>query len=172
MAPTTTSTASAFDFRSGAQPPSSPPQLRRPRDLRRSRRAWKISAPIRSASRKVRAPTGTTMNSWMSTLLSACAPPFRMLNWGTGRSRAPSPPRWRYSGTRRLAAAARGVAVTQLHRLARAGRGARGDRRPAERAVVQDHVHLDRGVAPRVEDLARLQLLDSGHREGLTAPDR
>ncbi len=29
-------------------------------------------------------PTGTTMNSWMSTLLSACAPPLRMFIIGTG----------------------------------------------------------------------------------------
>src|SRR5439155_13201834 len=110
MAATTASTASALLFRSGAQPPSSPPPVRRPRLRRMSRRAWKISAPMRSASRYVWAPTGTTMNSWMSTLLSACAPPLRMLNWGTGRSRAPSPPRWRYSGSRRAAAAARAAA--------------------------------------------------------------
>ena len=48
------------------------------------RSAWKISAPIRSASANDGAPTGITMNSWKSTLESACAPPFRMFIIGTG----------------------------------------------------------------------------------------
>jgi acetylornithine deacetylase/succinyl-diaminopimelate desuccinylase-like protein len=38
-------------------------------------------------------PTGTTMNSWKSTLLSACAPPFRTFIIGTGSTWAASPPR-------------------------------------------------------------------------------
>ena len=38
-------------------------------------------------------PTGTTMNSCMSTLLSACAPPLRTFIIGTGRMWAPAPPR-------------------------------------------------------------------------------
>jgi hypothetical protein len=33
-----------------------------------------------------------TMNSWKSTLLSACAPPLRMFIIGTGRRRALLPP--------------------------------------------------------------------------------
>ena len=37
---------------------------------------------------EARAPTGTTMNSWKSTVLSACAPPLRMFIIGTGRTRA------------------------------------------------------------------------------------
>jgi hypothetical protein len=31
-------------------------------------------------------PAGMTMNSWKSTLLSACAPPLRMFIIGTGNS--------------------------------------------------------------------------------------
>jgi hypothetical protein len=48
---------------------------------------------MRSASAKEGAPTGAIMNSWKSTLLSACAPPFMMLNMGTGKSVAALPPR-------------------------------------------------------------------------------
>jgi hypothetical protein len=56
-----------------------------------ARNAWKISAPVRSASAKVGAPTGITMNSWTSTFESACAPPFRMFIIGTGSTRSPAP---------------------------------------------------------------------------------
>ena len=42
---------------------------------------------------KLGAPTGITMNSWKSTLLVAWAPPLRMLSIGTGKRRAPAPPR-------------------------------------------------------------------------------
>ena len=41
----------------------------------------------------VGAPTGMTMNSWKSTLLSACLPPLRMFIMGTGSRTAPEPPR-------------------------------------------------------------------------------
>ena len=34
-----------------------------------------------------------TMNSWKSVESWACLPPLRMLNIGTGRVRAPTPPR-------------------------------------------------------------------------------
>ena len=37
-------------------------------------------------------PTGMTMNSWKSVESWACLPPLRMLNIGTGRIRAPTPP--------------------------------------------------------------------------------
>ena len=40
-----------------------------------------------------------TMNSWKSVESCACLPPLRMLNIGTGRIRAPTPPSQRYSGT-------------------------------------------------------------------------
>jgi hypothetical protein len=54
---------------------------------------WNTSTPQRSASENDGAPTGMTMNSWKSTLLSACAPPFRMFIIGVGRVFAPAPPR-------------------------------------------------------------------------------
>ena len=61
-----------------------------------------------------------------------------------------------------LAAVARLVAVAQLDRLVRAGRGARRHGRPADRAVVEDDVDLDRRVAARIEDLARVDDSMSG----------
>ena len=42
--------------------------------------------------RTTAAPTGITMNSWKSTLLSACAPPLRMFIIGTGSTVPPSAP--------------------------------------------------------------------------------
>ncbi len=71
---------------------------------------WKISAPVRSASVKLPAPAGTTMNSWMSRPLSACAPPLRTFMNGTGSTRAPGPPRYWYSGRPESSAAARATA--------------------------------------------------------------
>ena len=59
-----------------------------------------------------------------------------------------------------LAAVAALVAVAQLDRLVGAGRGARRHRRPADRAVAEDDVDLDRRIAARVEDLARVDELD------------
>ena len=54
------------------------------------------------------------MNSWMSTVLSACAPPFRMLRSGTGRS-SPSP-RDRKSGSPAASAAAAATAIETARR--------------------------------------------------------
>ncbi len=54
--------------------------------------AWYVSAPQRSASAKVAAPTGASMNSWMSTLLSACAPPLSTFMSGIGSTGAFVPP--------------------------------------------------------------------------------
>ena len=49
-------------------------------------RVWNTSAHQRRASSAtLGAPTGMIMNSWMSTVLAACAPPFRMFIMGTGR---------------------------------------------------------------------------------------
>src|SRR5947208_278971 len=47
------------------------------------------------------------------------------------------------------------VAVAQLDRLVQAGRGSRGDAGPAEGAVLEADVHLDRRIAARIEDLPR-----------------
>ncbi len=40
---------------------------------------------VRNASRKLTAPAGTTMNSWISTEPRACLPPLRIFKRGTGR---------------------------------------------------------------------------------------
>ncbi len=55
--------------------------------------AWNVSTPIRSASEKLSAPTGTTMNSCRSMVLSAWAPPLITFIIGTGRVVAVAPPR-------------------------------------------------------------------------------
>ena len=80
--------------RSGAKPPSSPTVGVSAASLAhassaRGRPRCPCAGPRRSAS----APKGITMNSCRSTLLSACAPPFRMFIIGTGRTRAAAPPR-------------------------------------------------------------------------------
>ena len=53
MASSTRSMACWFDFRLGANPPSSPTPVENPRDFRMRRSAWKTSAPARRPSRKV-----------------------------------------------------------------------------------------------------------------------
>src|SRR5207237_3024800 len=55
------------------------------------------------------------------------------------------------------------AAVAKLGRLELAGRGARWDRRAAPCSAVQQHVDLDGRIAPRVEDLARVDGLDRRH---------
>ena len=62
-----------------------------------------------------------------------------------------------------LAAIAAGVAVAELHRLVGTGRGARGHRRPAHRAILEQDVDLDRRVAPAVENLAADDVNDHRH---------
>ena len=87
------SSVARVDSRFGAKPPSSPTPVANPFAFRRPFSAWKTSDPARSASRKVLKPAGTSMNSWMSSGLSACAPPFTTFIMGTGSVRAPVPPR-------------------------------------------------------------------------------
>ena len=57
-------------------------------------------------------------------------------------------------------AAPRRAAVAQLDRLVHARRGSGGDGGAPERAGLELDVHLDRRVAPRVEDPAALHVLD------------
>ena len=59
-------TASSLAGRSGANPPSSPTAVDRPRSASTDRRAWYVSVPQRSASLNDAAPTGISMNSWKS----------------------------------------------------------------------------------------------------------
>ncbi len=63
-----------------------------------------------------------------------------------------------------LAAVAPLVAVAQLDRLVDAGRGAGGHRRAAERAVFQNYVDLDGGIAAAVKDFAADDIDDRGHK--------
>ena len=55
------------------------------------------------------------------------------------------------------------VAVAQLDRLVRAGRGARRHRRAAPHAALEHHVDLDRRIAAAVQDLAGDDVDDGGH---------
>ena len=55
-------------------------------------KVWNTSVHMRRASWKLGAPTGMIMNSWISTLLVAWAPPFRMFIMGTGSILALVPP--------------------------------------------------------------------------------
>src|SRR5437879_2901391 len=83
------SSAASFPPRAGAKPPSSPTPVESPLSFSNRLSVWKISTPIRRASPKLPAPAGTSMNSWMSRPLSACAPPLTTFMSGTGRRRAP-----------------------------------------------------------------------------------
>ncbi len=87
------SSAAVVPATSGAKPPSSPRPVDSPSFFSTDFSAWYTSAPQRSASAKLGAPIGATMNSWMSTPVSACAPPLRMFIIGTGRMCALGPPR-------------------------------------------------------------------------------
>ena len=53
-----------------------------------------LDAPAQAFGEGRRAPSGTTMNSWMSTSESACEPPLRMFISGTGSTCAFGPPRY------------------------------------------------------------------------------
>ena len=88
----TKSSAAFADGRFGAKPPSSPTLVLWPACFSAFFRVWKISAPVRSASEKLSAPTGMIMNSWKSIGLSACTPPLMMFIIGTGSVRAAVPP--------------------------------------------------------------------------------
>ncbi len=65
-----------------------------------------------------------------------------------------------------LAPVAPGVAIPELDRLVLAGRSPRGDGRASERSARQAAVHLERGIAARVEDLARVERGDRHHGGG------
>ena len=77
----------------GAKPPSSPTAVGMPRPSMIFFRAWKVSAPQRTASRKLGAPTGMIISSCRSRLLLACAPPLITFIMGTGICMPPMPPK-------------------------------------------------------------------------------
>ncbi len=92
IAATRSFTASSFDGRFGANPPSSPTAVDRPRSCSIFFSAWYVSVPMRRASVNEAAPTGATMNSWRSTFESACAPPLSTFMHGNGNVCAFAPP--------------------------------------------------------------------------------
>ncbi len=55
------------------------------------------------------------------------------------------------------------IAIAQLDRLMRTGRGARRNRRAAHGAILQHHVDLDRRVAAAVENFAADDVDNGGH---------
>ena len=55
------------------------------------------------------------------------------------------------------------VAVTQFDRLMRAGGGARGHRRAADRAVFEHDIDLNRGITAAIENFAADDVDDGGH---------
>ena len=83
--------ASSLLARSGAKPPSSPTAVDRPRSCRTAFSAWYVSTPSAAPPRSS-APTGMTMNSCRSTLLSAWTPPLTTFIIGTGSTWALGPP--------------------------------------------------------------------------------
>ena len=58
----------------------------------------------------------------------------------------------------------RGVAVPQLQRLKRPRARPRRHKRPPNRPVRQRHIHLNRGVAPRIKNLQRPHIRYYAHR--------
>ena len=104
---------------------------------------------MRSPSEKEGAPTGTIMNSWKSTLLSAWAPPLSTFIIGTGRT-------WR-----RLAAE---VAPQRLA-LLRGGRVCRRQRH------AEDGVRAEAGLVRRAVELDE-RAVELGLVVGVDAVDR
>jgi len=102
--------ASSTLFSFGANPPSSPTAVLKPRFFRTALRAWKISASARSPSLKVGKPCGMIMNSWKSIGASECAPPLITLAIGTGSTLALTPPRYLNNGMPNASEAAFAVA--------------------------------------------------------------
>ena len=77
-----------------------------------ARSAAYTSAPARTASVSVGAPSGVTMNSWKSREFGACTPPLSTLKQGHGsRAGTPAGASDRHSGTPALIAAARAAAI-------------------------------------------------------------
>ena len=77
--------ASSLDSRSGAKPPSSPTAVPRPALVQHLLEVVEdLGAHAQRLAEASSARAGTIMNSWKSTLLSACLPPLRMFIIGTG----------------------------------------------------------------------------------------
>ena len=76
----------------GAKPPSSPLAVDMPWSWISFLSIWNTSAPQRSASRKLAAPTGRSSVPADPAMLLACAPPLMTFIIGTGISWRPLPP--------------------------------------------------------------------------------
>ena len=74
-------------------------------------------------------------------------------------------------GQHALAPVARSIAVAKLDGLVGARGSAGRHRRPTERSIGQGDVHLDRWIAARIEDLARVDELDCRIHDFLAARD-
>ena len=112
MAPVSSRRTSSGSLISGANPPSSPSPVDSLRSASSRRRAAYTSAPARTASAMDGAPSGAIMNSWKSSSLGACTPPFSTLKCGTGRDgETPSGVSHCHSGTPAEAASARASAM-------------------------------------------------------------
>ena len=117
-----------------------------------------LGASRAAPRRRSAAPTGMTMNSWKSTLLSACLPPFRMFIIGTGRRRAPGAAQ---VGIERKVAPSRRN-PRHSHRDTEDGIGA--ELPLVGRAVQRNHQAVDLGLATgsMPDELRRNHLVDVG----------
>ena len=77
--------ASSFEFRLGANPPSSPTEVESFIECKISFKFIYTSEDHCIACVKDSAPLGMIINSWISMLLSACSPPFNIFNIGIGK---------------------------------------------------------------------------------------
>ena len=106
IASSITSMASSFDFKFGANPPSSPTPVEYPFSFKVFFNEWYTSAQAWIAASNELKPAGITINSCKSTELSAWEPPFIMFIIGTGRTLAFTPPTYWYRGNPKKLAAA------------------------------------------------------------------
>ena len=188
IASTSSRTASSFEARFGAKPPSSPTAVDSPRSCSTLlEHVVGLGAPAQRLADSDGAPTGMTMNSWKSTLLSACTPPLRRSSsapaargrWrrrrsGTAAARARRPRPWRRRATRRgwrwrrggpCCRCRRGRAAPCRRRAGRARRARRARRRSRRSTWPTAVAHALAAVAvAAVAQLDRLVL--AGRRAG------
>ena len=58
------------------------------------------------------------------------------------------------------------VAIAEFDGFMRTGRGAAGHRGAAKAAIVEQNIDLDRGITPRIENFAGVDIDDRGHGAG------
>ena len=58
------------------------------------------------------------------------------------------------------------VAIAEFDGFMRAGRGSAGHRGAAKAAIVEQNIDLDRGITPRIENFAGVDIDDRGHGAG------